>query len=398
MTDSTMTDSCALIYSDSYQDYSFSPWHPMKPVRLMLSAELMRSYGLFERDNLEVIEPRLATDAELGLVHDPEYIAKVKALSKPGVSEIGAGRWGLGTGDNPVFPKMHEAAGTIAGASLLGAEKIMSGKLDHAFNIAGGLHHAHAARASGFCVYNDVAIAIAWLRRERGARVVYIDIDAHHGDGVQEAFYGDPEVMTISFHESGRSLFPGTGFTDETGLGDAEGTSVNLPLAPFTTDEIFLEAFEELVPPLVRAFGPDIIVTQNGCDGHWDDPLTHLSLTLTGFKAIWARMHVLAHEVTGGRWLGSGGGGYQAYTVVPRAWTLLMAEMAVAALQEELPESWRELCAKHADNEVPLYLTREHPPGVETAARKGAAEAVRRGIDEIKSSIFPVLGAASADA
>lgn len=386
-----MSTATALIYSDSYQDYNFSPWHPMKPVRLLLTAELIKAYEVPGLANSRIIEPRIATDEELMLIHDRAYIERVKELSHPGVEKSVAVGWGLGTGDNPIFPYMHTASATITGASLLGAEKIMAGELEHAFNVAGGLHHAQRARASGFCIYNDVAVAIAWIRKNHGSRVAYIDVDAHHGDGVQNAFYSDPEVMTISFHESGRSLFPGTGFTGEIGEGDARGTSVNLPLAPYTGDDLFLGAFDELVPPLVRSFKPDVIVTQNGCDGHWEDPLTHLSLTLEGYKSIWARMHTLAHEVAGGRWLAAGGGGYQAFIVVPRAWTLLMAEMADTELPEELPQTWRELCRRHSGAEAPLTLSGEGSPATDPGVDEAARNATRKGIEEIRAKVFPIF-------
>lgn len=388
-----MSNATALIYSDSYQDYNFSPWHPMKPVRLLLTAELIKAYGIMERPECGIIEPRLATSEELALVHDPVYIEKVKELSVPGADESAAMYFGLGTGDNPIFPRMHEASATIAGASILAVQKIMAGELDHAFNVAGGLHHAQRDRASGFCVYNDVALAIAWLRRYHGSRVVYIDVDAHHGDGVQNAFYGDPEVMTISFHESGRSLFPGTGFTSESGANSARGASVNLPLAPYTTDDIFLEAYDAIVPPLVRAFRPDVIVTQCGCDGHWDDPLTHLSLSLAGYRQIWQRMHDLIHEVTGGRWLAAGGGGYQAFIVVPRAWTSLMAELAGAELPEELPDSWRELCKQKSGAPVPQTLTGDEAPPIDEFTLSQAHQAASQGVAEIREKIFPLVGA-----
>ncbi|MEK6536877.1 MAG: acetoin utilization protein AcuC, partial [Actinomycetota bacterium] len=331
-----MTRTSALIYSDSYQDYKFSPGHPLKPERLLLTAELIKAYGLPGLPGMRIVEPRLATDEELRLVHDQAYIDKVREFSDPEIGRDYAPGWGLWTGDNPVFPRMHEASATIAGGALVAARMIMEGELDHALHVGGGLHHAHRDHASGFCIYNDVALAVAWLKRNYGVRVLYLDFDAHHGDGVQEMFYDDADVMTVSFHESGMYLFPGSGFTNEAGAGEARGFAANLPLAPGTTDDIFLEAYDELVPPLARAFKPDIIVTQNGCDAHWSDPLTHLGLTLRGFAALDRRLHELAHEVCGGRWLGSGGGGYQAYTVVPRAWTRLMAEMAGRELSEPL--------------------------------------------------------------
>ncbi|MBK5226393.1 MAG: acetoin utilization protein AcuC [Thermoleophilia bacterium] len=388
-----MTRTSALIYSESYLGYKFSPWHPLKPERLLLTAELIKAYGLPGLPGMRIVEPRLASDEELRLVHDQAYIDKVRELSDPEVGRDYAPGWGLGTGDNPVFPRMHEASATIAGGALVAARMIMESELDHALHVGGGLHHAHRDHASGFCIYNDVALAVAWLKRNYSARVLYLDFDAHHGDGVQAMFYGDADVMTVSFHESGMYLFPGSGFTNEAGTAEARGFAVNLPLAPGTTDDIFLEAYDELVPPLARAFKPDIIVTQNGCDAHWSDPLTHLGLTLKGFAALGRRLHELAHEVCGGRWLGSGGGGYQAYTVVPRAWTRLMAEMAGTELPEPLPESWRRLCGRFADNEVPLTLTGDEPPEPEEATLGNARNLARKGTGELKELVFPLTGA-----
>jgi len=389
-----MSRQTAYIYSDSFQKYDLSPWHPMKPVRLMLTASLMRAYGLPQRDNVSEVEPRLATDEELELIHGPEYIGKVRELSAPGAREGDGMGWGLGTGDNPVFVDMHEVSATIAGGAVQAADLVMSGELDHVFHFAGGLHHAQRDRASGFCVYNDVAIAAAHLKHKYGARVLYVDIDAHHGDGVQNAFYDDPQVMTVSFHESGRHLFPGTGFTSQLGEGAGRGYAVNLPLEPFTTDSVMLDAFDRLVPSLARAFKPDMIITQNGCDAHWSDPLAHLSLTMEGYAGLAARMHELVHEVCEGRWLASGGGGYQAYTVVPRVWTQLMGEMAEVRLPEELPAGWRELCGRFADSEVPLYLTRDdHAPEADAATLEMIRAATGAAIEELRATVFPLVGA-----
>jgi acetoin utilization protein AcuC len=384
----------AIIYSDAYQKYELSPWHPMKPVRLMLTAELIRAYGLVDENGVRVLEPREASDAELRLVHEQAYIDKVRELSAPGARDADGMGWGLGTGDNPIFVDMHEASATIAGGAIVAADAVMSGEVGHAFHFGGGLHHAQPARASGFCVYNDVAIAAAYLKQRHGARVLYLDFDAHHGDGVQNCFYRDHDVMTVSFHESGRHLFPGSGFTGQIGDGDGKGYAVNLPLEPGTTDEIYLKAYDELVPPLARAFMPDIIITQNGCDAHWSDPLTHLSLTIGGFKELARRQHRLVHEFSGGRWLASGGGGYQAFTVVPRAWTAHTAAMAEVELAEELPESWRTLCAGRSGSEAPRYLTRgDEPEETDRAEIDRAHDAAAYGIAEIKETVFPILGA-----
>ena len=385
-----MSGASALIYSDSYQSYRFSPEHPLKPVRLLLTYELIRDYGLLEEGGVRLVEPRAATDAELATVHDPEYIAKVRELSAPDAGITAAAGWGLGPGDNPVFPGMHEAAATGAGGALVAAEMIMKGEALHIFHMGGGLHHALRAKASGFCIYNDPALAITYLRREHGARVAYLDFDAHHGDGVQYAFYDDPEVLTLSFHESGMYLFPGTGFTSESGGADAPGSSVNVPLLPYTTDDIYLEAFDALAPDIVRAFDPDVIVTQNGCDAHWSDPLSHLSLTLSGFRELDNRLHGLIHETAGGRWLALGGGGYEAYTVVPRAWTILMAVLADAELGARLPEEWRRECAAlYAEGAVPEMLYSDPPPDVPEQQKEKALRLAMNGVEEIRRALLP---------
>lgn len=284
---------------------------------------------------------------------------------------------------------MHDATAWVVGATLAAARAVVEGGFLHAFNPAGGLHHAGRARASGFCIYNDPAVAIAWVRRERPAwRVLYVDVDAHHGDGVQEAFWGDPQVLTVSVHESGRYLFPGTGFAGETGGAGAEGTSVNLPLPPEAADEEYLDALESLVPGLAASFRPDVLVTQLGCDSHWSDPLTHLGLTMRAYPSIYARLHALAHERCGGRWVATGGGGYQWWLVVPRAWTMAFAEMCapepgggMALLPEHLPESWPH--AIELPGPRPRTFLEDAEPG------RGAAARVAESLEELRRALGP---------
>src|SRR5438105_6450438 len=288
----------------------------------------MRALGLVEL--AELVPPRVADDAELALCHAKDYVDLVRTLSEPGLrdgvdwAEIAAG--GFAIPDNPIADGMHEACATVVGGSLVAAEAVHSGAALHAFNPAGGLHHAARTSASGFCVYNDVAVAVAWLRGQ-GHRVACVDVDVHHGDGTQALFYSDPDVLTVSLHESGRYLFPGTGFPNECGVGSARGASANLPLAPYTWDEPWLAAFEATVPPLLRAFRPTVLVTQDGCDSHFLDPLAHLQTSTAIWPRVGRRFHELAHELCEGRWVATGGGGYAIREVVPRAWTLLFAEM-----------------------------------------------------------------------
>jgi acetoin utilization protein AcuC len=314
----------SLVWGDALMAYRLSEDHPLQPLRVKLTVDLIRELGLDA--HARILAPRPATDGEIGLCHSSGYIDLVKLLSEGAPIDREAVEAGFGSPDNPVALRMHDACAAVVGASVVAAEAVHSGAALHAFNPAGGLHHAMRDRASGFCVYNDVAVAVAWLRA-RGHRVAYVDVDAHHGDGTQALFYTDPDVLTISLHESGRYLFPGTGFPDETGAGAARGTSANLPLAPYTWDEPWLAAFDATVPALLRAFRPTVLVTQDGCDTHALDPLAHL----LGSTAIWPhvgrRFHELAHELCEGRWVATGGGGYAVREVVPRAWTLLFAEM-----------------------------------------------------------------------
>jgi acetoin utilization protein AcuC len=291
----------------------------------------------------------------LTLVHSAEYLEAVRrAPMDPYVGH------GLNTPDNPVFPGMHEAAALIAGGSVLAARRVWSGESQHALNIAGGLHHAMRSEAAGFCVYNDAAIAIAELLRRGAERVAYVDVDVHHGDGVQAAFYNDPRVLTISLHQSPLTLFPGTGFPDEVGVDDGVGASVNVALPPGTTDSGWLRAFHAVVPGLLRAFRPQVLVTQCGCDTHHEDPLANLGLTVDGQRASYVALHGLAHEFCEGRWLGFGGGGYGLVRCVPRAWTHLIAEATGVPVPAwtPVPAQWQEeVKARGLRSTAPKWMT-----------------------------------------
>jgi acetoin utilization protein AcuC len=318
----------ALVYGDALMKHHLSDEHPLQPVRVQLAVDLIKSTGLIEHAHL--LPPRMATDQELELVHSAAYIQLVRELSDPVMRRkvpfevIDAA--GYASADNPISDSLHEGTALVAGASLVAAEAIQSGGFLHAFSPSGGLHHAHRARASGFCTYNDAAIACQWFK-ERGHRVAYVDVDVHHGDGVEDIFNGDPDVLTISLHESGHWLFPGTGFPEESGVGPGLGFAANVPFVPYTWDEPWLSAFDRVVPALLRRFKPTVLVTQDGCDTHHLDPLAHLAATTRIWPRIGATFHQLAHELCDGRWLALGGGGYAIREVVPRAWTLLFAEM-----------------------------------------------------------------------
>jgi len=327
----------ALAYSPALDAYDLGPKHPFRPERVSRAVEMMDTYGLIAEGALTQIPFAPASREDLLRAHSAAYIDTVIRASGPG------GLWppqaGIGPGDTPAFPGMHDAAALIAGATTAALEAVTSGAYTHAFSPAGGLHHAHRDYAAGFCVYNDIAVAVAAaLERDPELRVLYLDIDAHHGDGVQDIFYREPRVITISLHESGRFLYPGTGDVSERGEGQGVGTAINVPLPPLATDECYLLAFDEVVAPAARTFGPGLIVAQCGADAHWSDPLTSLGVTLGGFQALYARIDALAEELCEGRLLATGGGGYAWERIVPKAWTLLAAALVGAEVSHVLAE------------------------------------------------------------
>jgi acetoin utilization protein AcuC len=376
-------------------DYDFGPGHPLAPVRVELTVELARAFGVLTAPGVTVAAPTPATDAELELVHRPDYIAAVRrAGASPGPDPSWV-RFGLGTPDDPVFPGMHEASALVAGATLAAARAMWSGAAGHAANIAGGLHHAMADHASGFCVYNDPAIAIAWLLEQGAERIAYVDIDVHHGDGVQAAFYNDPRVLTISLHESPLTLFPGTGRPAESGGPDAEGSSVNVALPAGTRDAGWLRAFHAIVPPLLRAFQPQLLVSQHGCDTHWLDPLANLELSIDGQRAAHAAIHRLAHETAGGRWLLTGGGGYELIHVVPRTWTHLLAEAAGQPIDpaSDIPAAWREYVQQRTGQEGPEQMTEGAPADyVDFESGFDPGDPVDQAILATQRAVFPLHG------
>jgi acetoin utilization protein AcuC len=373
-----------LVLCPEARAYDHGPEHPLRPQRVLFTWDLIEACGLLDAPGVSTLACRSATDEELELVHDASF---VDATRRAGSGESGPwGRFGYGPGDNPIFPRMHEAGALVAGASLVAAGAIHAGEVDHAFNAAGGLHHAMPARASGFCVYDDPAVAIAWLLEHGVERIAYVDVDVHHGDGVQAIFYAEPRVLTISLHESGEYLFPGTGFVNEHGAGEAVGTAVNVPLPPGASDEAWLAAFRAVVPPLVRGFAPAVLVTQLGCDTHATDPLAHLRLTTRAYRETAAELHALAHEAADGRWLATGGGGYRWADVVPRAWTLYFAEMCGAEVADALPEPWIEKVEFEVRREIPVTFTE---PGVEGDRLDPETEST---IALVRRTCFPFLG------
>ncbi len=317
-----MPSGTRVVWDPSFTRYDFGPHHPMAPVRLDLTARLADALGLLQRPGVVVRGAEPADDALLATVHGPAYIAAVHRVSDdPTLTDLAHG---LGTDDDPVFAGIHEASARVARGTVECAEQVWRGDVEHGVNFCGGLHHAMRDRASGFCVYNDVALGIARLLELGARKVVYVDVDVHHGDGVEALFWDDPRVLTVSVHESGRMLFPGTGFPDELGGPDALGSAVNVALPPGTGDAGWLRAVHSVVPQVVRAFEPDVLVSQHGCDSHFLDPLAHLAVSVDAQRAVAAMLHSLAHEVCDGRWVATGGGGYEVVDVVPRSWAHLV--------------------------------------------------------------------------
>ena len=370
-----MSRKAAFIYDEAMSHHQLRGDHPMRPVRLQYTFDLLQSYGAFDQNNSLLVPPRPATEEELGMLHTAEYVAAVRSFSQ-GLSGYEPGRFNFSAqGDNPMYRGMYDAAALSSGASLVAAEMVASKQVDVAFNISGGLHHASAGHASGFCVFNDPALAIKYLL-EQGLRVAYLDIDAHHGDGVQEAFFDDGRVLTISIHESGQYLFPGTGFVPESGVGSGEGYSVNLPLYPYTGDEIYLSAFHEIVPPLVKAFAPDVLVTQLGIDTYHSDPLTHLQITTRGYVEA-------VKEISrwGIPWVALGGGGYD-LSAVARSWALAYGVMLEVEWPDDLPAS---LVEQVGGGTLRDTITPNVPDDMRLEGQKYAEDSVER----IKERVFP---------
>jgi acetoin utilization protein AcuC len=372
----------ALVHSDDYVRFDYGAEHPLRMERLALTWRLMEAYGLTRLPGVRVEAPAPASEEALRAFHVDEYLAVLKAANS-GVAPLAVVcRYGLGPGDNPLFPGLWDAARLVAGGSLLAARLVADGHADRAFHFAGGLHHAMPDRASGFCYVNDAVLAILHLRA-RGLRVAYVDIDAHHGDGVQAAFYADPGVLTISIHERGDRLFPGTGFVEEVGEGDGHGFSVNLPLDVLTDASVYLPAFEAVVPPLLRAFAPDVVVAQLGIDSHRTDPLTHLALDVQGFTRAVQRIVELAPRL-----VALGGGGYDLGNVA-RAWTAAWAVMNAVDLPAEIPPAFHEHARWYRVQARTLW---DPPAEMDDDRRQRMRDYAERQIEAIQRVVFPIHG------
>jgi acetoin utilization protein AcuC len=373
-----MSDYC-LIDPTSLLRFDFGDHHPFKIHRLGLTYELIRAYGLVDRPDVALLPPREATEKEAMGFHSQGYLETLRVASD--------GMWvpnlfshGLGPSDNPVFPDVYDWGMLVAGGSIVCAEEILAGRARRAFNMSGGLHHAMPSRASGFCHVNDGVLAIQKLVRA-GKRVAYIDIDAHHGDGVQHAFYATSDVLTISIHQTGYTIFPGTGFVEEIGQGPGRGTSVNVPLRPGAGDEAYERVFDAIALPALRAYGPDVLVTQLGSDAVFGDVVANLRMSLRQFER-----NVRALRDVGVPWLALGGGGYDVGNVV-RAWTLAWSTITETELPDELPAEWLARAAGHN-----VAISKLRGDLDRTPTDDAVLEDLERTIDALRETVFPILG------
>ncbi|MFB8758583.1 acetoin utilization protein AcuC [Streptomyces nigra] len=385
-----MSGRAQLMWDQAVTGYDFGRDHPMDPVRLGLTRKLVEAFELDQ--HMDVVAAQPAGESTLRLVHREDYIEAVKAASADPRSADQS--YGLGTLDDPAFAGMHEVSALIAGQSVGAAEAVWRGSALHAVNFAGGLHHAMPAAASGFCVYNDAALAIARLLELGAERVAYVDVDVHHGDGVQAAFWEDPRVLTISLHEHPATLFPQTGWPQETGA--AEGSAVNVALPAGTGDQGWLRAFHAVVPELLADFRPQVLVTQHGADTHFEDPLAHLAVSLDAQRAVQVACHDLAHEYADGKWLALGGGGYAVVEVVPRSWTHLVAIAAGRPVEPTtlIPESWRQEVYARTRQLGPARMTDGRWPVAWTDWESGydPADRLDQAVLATRKAVFPLRG------
>ncbi|MER6530634.1 acetoin utilization protein AcuC [Streptomyces sp. NPDC001508] len=387
-----MSGHAQLMWDEAVTGYDFGPDHPMDPVRLELTRRLVGAFGLDRA--VQIVAAKPAGESTLRLVHREDYIEAVKAASADPRSADGS--YGLGTVDDPAFAGMHEVSALIAGQSVAAAEAVWHGDAAHAVNFAGGLHHAMPGAASGFCIYNDAALAIARLLELGAERIAYVDVDVHHGDGVQAAFWEDPRVLTISLHEHPRTLFPQSGWPEETGAESAAGSAVNLALPAGTGDEGWLRAFHAVVPELVAGFRPEVLVTQHGADTHFEDPLAHLAVSLDAQRAVQMACHDLAHEHAGGRWVALGGGGYEVVGVVPRSWTHLVGIAAGRPVAPEtvIPEGWRQDVYARTRQLGPMRMTDGRWPVSWADWESGydPADRLDQAVRATRRAVFPLRG------
>ena len=372
-------------YSNSLLNYHFADFHPLKQERLRLTHDLSKELGLLSK--VREIVPSTATREELEMFHAPDYIDAVKACHDESCINV---RYGLGTADNPAFPEMYNAGSRYVGATLDGMREIIKGA-SNAFVVSGGLHHAQRSEASGFCIFNDIVVSILHLLKKKPCRVMYFDFDAHHADGVQNAFYRSKDVLTISVHQTGKTLFPGTGFIYETGAAEGVGYSVNIPLLPGGGSPELIRVLDEIVVPLFESYRPNLLVTQMGVDGHYLDPLAHLTYTTHGYETVLKRLKDLSSSICNIGWLATGGGGYHIANVA-RLWTLFLAIMLDEKVPSRIPEDFLETCRQQQIQDCPTTMRDENEVVQMYFTREEIALDLERTLRRLKELVFPYHG------
>lgn len=388
-----MSHDAVFIYSDDLLNYRFNAEHPFNQIRVKLTLDLLRQ--LHAIDDSQLVPPRAATDEELYLIHDPSYVNAVKLAGYGQLPASDGENYGIGTEDVPMFPNMHEASSLLVGGTLTAVDYVMTGRAKHALHLGGGLHHGFRGKASGFCIYNDSSVAIKYLQEKYKVRVLYVDTDAHHGDGVQWSFYDDPDVCTLSIHETGRYLFPGTGNVNERGQGRGYGFSFNIPVDAFTEDDSWLDMYRTSLREVAEFFKPDVILTQNGADSHYLDPLTHLSSTIKIYREIPKLAHEIAHQYCDGKWIAVGGGGYDIWRVVPRAWALVWLAMTENSnCYGSLPLEW----IKNWENQSPVPLpTQWDDPADLYKPIPRKVEITEKNAQTLEKALYPIRNQVKSD-
>ena len=389
-----MGEQVGIVWDERLAEYDFGPGHPLAPIRVRLAMRLAKDFGLLDSTRARMITPVEPVSDELLLrVHEQAYVdAVIRASSDPHFYDQARG---LGTEDDPVFTGMHQASARVAGATLAAVRAVHNGEVDHAVNLAGGLHHAMPGSAEGFCVYNDIGVAIAWLLDQGVERVAYVDVDVHHGDGVQAMFWNDPRVLTISIHESPATLFPGTGWPSEVGGPEALGTAANVALPAGTGDQGWLRALHSVVPDLLQAFAPTVLITQHGVDTHFEDPLAHLLVSVDGQRMAFEALHRWAHRYADGQWVALGGGGYEWVDVVPRAWTHLIAEALGTPIppESEVPQGFHDFVLESLGRQAPGRMTDGREPWPRPLEQGfDPADPVDAAILATREAVFPHYG------
>ncbi|MEM2109779.1 MAG: acetoin utilization protein AcuC [Candidatus Odinarchaeota archaeon] len=381
-----MTERFGFIYHEDYLKYDFGKGHPLNSIRIQMHKELLELNSFFNNPNVYLIKPEPCTDQDLLTVHTPEYIDLIKKLSVDGVGSVD-------DKDTPAFKNMFNIAKIAVGGTVTAVDEVMNGKITHAWNPGGGFHHAKPSAGGGFCIFNDIAIAIKRLISKYNLkRILYLAIDSHHGNGVQDIVYDDNRGFRLSLHESGETLYPHSGFEEETGIGEGKGYNLNIPLPIGTFDEAYVHVVSELLPLIAEFYNPQLIVLAAGADAHFLDPLSHLQLTSTTYIRIADIVHDISHKYCKGRCIILGAGGYN-LNATPRMWSLMVSRISGVEVKDEIPVEWRDKFIEFfQDNDAPLRLMDVNPPRIDPERYKKISKYVMEITNRVRENMFMLYG------